>query len=379
MRKILILAVFLSLLFFPSFVSAQNSPNQNVVLPAAETVNRDYFASGNTVTLSGTVNGDAYIAAGTVIVDGTINGDLLAAGGMVDIRGRVAGNVRAAGGQLTSSGEVGRNLSLVGGSINITDPGRVTGSLAAAGGNINISAPVEKDVNVASGQVFLNNSVGGNVTAAGQVSLSPTARVGGDLNYWSTNKAQISSGATIGGKVTQNIPPQPQKDQAEGAAKFLGGFKLASLLAFLVSYLVVGLLMVKFLPYFTGRITDAVTNRFWGSLGRGVIIAIVVPIIALILGLTLLGIPLALIVIALYLIAIFLTKVLVSLAIGQKILGTKAPTYWGLMLGLAIYGILNLIPLIGWLVDLVVVFVGLGALYIERRDFMSQIRAKKLM
>lgn len=105
---------------------------KSVILQRNQVVNNDYFASGDTVTISGTVNGDAYIAGGTVIVDGVIDGDLLVAGGIVIISGTVTNDVRAVGGDITVGGKVGRNVTIVGGSALITDTAQINGSLVAS-------------------------------------------------------------------------------------------------------------------------------------------------------------------------------------------------------------------------------------------------------
>lgn len=379
MKKIFILLLItIAVLLFPQTSLAQNA-NQTIILPQNQVINTDYFASGNTVIISGTINGDAYIAGGNIIVDGTINGDLLAAGGSIDIRGRVNNNVRAAGGQITISGEVGRNVSVAGGSINILGSGRIAGSLAAAGGSINISVPVEREANLAGGQISLGNRIGGNVMAAGPVSLTPGAQIAGDLTYWSNSRVQIPPEATVSGRITQNIPPQTQKPSAEGVLGALVGIKLLTTLAFLISYLIGGLLLLRLTPFFVQRTAEMIHRDLWKSLGVGLIIVIIVPILAFILFITILGIPIAFILLAVYLLAIYLSKIMVSFALGQKILNTKTPTFWGLVLGLLIYGILVLIPLIDWLVVLIVTAIGLGALYLEGTKFSAEVKAKKLM
>src|SRR5262245_39250872 len=80
----------------------ENGPlRKHVIVPAGQVINRDYFAFGEIVEISGTVNGDVYAAGAHVAVDGTVNGDLLAAGGTVAISGTVARDARVAGGQVT--------------------------------------------------------------------------------------------------------------------------------------------------------------------------------------------------------------------------------------------------------------------------------------
>lgn len=383
-RKVITILLLLiaPLLFFASIVFAQDKQQQNVTLPKNEIINKDYFATGDTVTISGTINGDAYIAAGNVIIEGTINGDLLVAGGNIDIRGRVAEDVMAVGGNITVSSSIGQNLRAAGGSITVTPGSQISQDVAAAGGSLNIAGPIGEDVNVAGGQITIGSSVGRNVSAAGNVTLTPNANISGDLTYWSATPAQIQPGAQVIGITIQNQPPKTAEAEPGKIFGVLGGVSLALSLIYLLSHLLVGLLIIKVSPYFANHVTEVINNRFWASLGVGLLILILVPIIILVLLITIIGFPIALILLAGLLILIFLTKIVVSVALGKKILSYLNPNTspgWALLIGLIIYWLLTLIPFIGGLTTLLFTLLGLGAIFLERRNFLSQIRDKNLM
>ncbi|MCL5784959.1 MAG: polymer-forming cytoskeletal protein [Patescibacteria group bacterium] len=380
MSRIFLIAAFLIMtsLLFPANIFAQG--NQNIsVLPQNEVVNKDYFASGNSVTLAGTVNGDAYLAGGNIINEGTINGDLLIAGGTVDIRGNITGNVRVVGGQVTIGLAGKSNLSVAAGSVNIVNSAKVGGSAAVTAGSADIAGPIGKEVNITSGQTTISSSIGGDVNANGPVTLTSTADIGGNFDYLSSTPAQIQPGAKIAGKTTQHLPPPQTQAGAKGIAAAFEGAKIAATLVYFISYLIVGLLMLYFMPIFTRKISDAVKEKPWASLGIGILVTIITPIVVLVLLVTILAIPLALILLAFYLIAIFLSKIFVSLVIGQKILGAfqqQISPYWALVLGLVIYAILTLIPVIGIITSLVFTFLGLGALFLQRNIFSQAIPQK---
>ena len=98
--KILFKLVAVILILSPLLVYANDNDHEEVSdwkissVPAGEVINRDYFAYGESVEISGTVNGDVYAVGGQVLVDGTINGDLLAAAGMAWWNWCVPGIVR---------------------------------------------------------------------------------------------------------------------------------------------------------------------------------------------------------------------------------------------------------------------------------------------
>jgi hypothetical protein len=388
MKKIFVIFASLLILplFFASVVSAQSSDKQpkTVVLAKSEVVNKDYFAAGDSVTLSGTVNGDAYLAGGNVIVEGTINGDLLVAGGMVEIRGKISDDVRAAGGQIVISAQIGKNLTVAGGTVNLTDSAKIGGSLAAGTGTLSVFSPIGKDLNIGGGQVTLGNTVGGGVRAGiGKLTLTPNAKISGDLTYWSDAQAQIQSGAEVLGQTTHNLPPA--KAPKAKPARILGIFTGVSLALKIASFLwafVIGLLLLKFFPVYTRRTVETMIKKPWASLGMGFLVLILTPIIFLILLITVLGIPIAFILLVTFLIVAYLAKIFVSILVGQKILrnfGSKAGSNWALLLGLVIYGLVTLIPFIGPVVSLLVVIFGLGAVFLEEKDFHLQLRSKNLI
>lgn len=367
------------------FAAKDKSEQKVVVLLKNEVVNKDYFAAGQTVTLSGTVNGDAYLAGGNVIVEGVVNGDLLAAGGVVTVRGKVKNDARLAGGQIVVSSEIGGSLTTAGGTVNLTDSAKIGGSLAAGAGTLSVFAPVGKGANIGAGQVTLGSKFGSDVTMAiGQLTLTPNTQIAGDLTYWSEQAAQIQEGAQVSGKTIHNLPPQKVVEEAQ-PTQFLGfiaGLSLIVKIISLISIFIVGLVLLKFFPVYTQRTVNVVLKKPGASFFVGLLTLILTPIIFVILLVTVVGIPLALIFLVSILFITWLAKIFVSLALGEKILGSvgqKGRRGWALVLGLIILGILTSIPFVGWIIWLLVVFFGLGAVVLEEKGFYSQLRSKNLI
>lgn len=378
-----------SILLVPTFVYANNITDTHtlVVLPKAQTINEDYFAAGETVALLGTVNGDAYVAGANVIIEGIVNGDLLVAGGTVTIRGKVTQDVRVAGGQIIVSGDIGRNLTTAGGSVTITDGAGIAGSLVAGAGNLSVFAPIGKEANIGGGQVILANTIHGDLRAGvGQLTLTPTAKVLGNLTYWSEEKAHIDSASQISGKTTHNLPPQPSKEEQaarEKATKNAAeGFSFAFNIVAFLSALIVGLLLITFMPVYTQQTATMVLKKPLLSLGVGFLAMLSAPVIFILLFITIVGIPLDLILLAGFLIFIYLAKIFVAVAIGQKVfilMNKKIVLGWTLVAGLIIYSILSWIPFLGFLFWMIAGLMGLGSIFLEIKDVYSELRKKKLI
>lgn len=385
MRKIFAFSILIfALSFLPFTVWAQNDGGkQNVVLPKDEVINKDYFASGNTVSLDGTVNGDTYLAGGNVVVNGTVNGDLLGAAGNIDIKGTVTGNIRVVAGNINVEGVVGRNASLAAGNINLGSNTNVKGSLAAAGGSLSVFGPVEKEANLAGGQITLGSKIGSDVYAVvSQLYLAPTATISGKLTYLSKNSASITQGATVSGKISQNIPrgEQPQETvKREGGIKsFLTFVKVADF----ILAAIIGILLIIFFPVYFKKTSDLITQRLWPSLGIGLLTVIVFPFIFMLLVITVIGIPIAFVLAFGLAIFFYLAKIFASFVIGQLIFkqfNREINLIWPFLVGLVIYFILTLIPIVGWIIAIIAGLIGLGAILIEEKTLYSELRQKGII
>jgi hypothetical protein len=381
MKKLflLVLSFLFSFTVFTSPAFAQGDET-HVVLKEDQTINSDYFASGDTVTILGTINGDAYVAGGTIFFDGTVNGDIIAAGGTITIRG-TAQNVRVAGGTIMVDGTIERNLTVTGGTITISDGTQLAGSLVAGGGTITVSSPIGKGATIGGGTVTIAEAINGNVFAGvGELILAPQAQVSGDLTYASKEEARISEGATVSGKLTHTIPDKPKREDAQETFLGLGQVALFFKLFNAVSMLIIGLLLIGLAPVFVKRVADGIVAKPWQSLGVGIVTLILAPIVFVILLLTIIGIPLAFIFLTLYLITLCFAKLFVIYLLGERIGRTLHPKLHIMLMfliGLVIYEIITFIPIVGWLVELAALVFGLGSLLIQKKELYSSLRKAK--
>lgn len=378
-------AIFLFVLAFTPRALAQSNFRQGkqMILPKNEVVNENYFASGDSVQVSGTVNGDVYAASGNIIIDGTVNGDVIVVGGNIYVAGKVAGNVRAVGGQVNLTGEVGKNATVVGGQIMLSDGAKFGGSFTAAGGNVEINSAVSGNIEVAGGNLMVNDEVGKNVNfAGGNLQLGNEAKVEGNVTYYSEVSAVVLSGAKVEGELKQHLPPQEIKE-ARYAGKDAGVafFKFWMLVSF-VSALVLGLLFAKFVPIFTQKTVDSIKSKFLANLGFGFVIVVMVPLAAVALFITMLGIPLGFILITVYMLMLYFVKIFAAVFVGQFLTHRASPKkslYLDVFVGLVIYYLLSLIPIIGWVTQAVLVLTSVGALLRTKKEIFVSMAEKKLI
>jgi hypothetical protein len=332
----------------------------DVTIPAGETVDHDIYVFGGTLTSNGTINGDIVAAGGNIDVTGPVMGDVLAAGGRISISGPVSGDVRAAGGQITITGDVGEDLLVT-------------------GGQVTIASRVGQDLIVSSGQFTLTGSVTG----------SATGSVG---SYTKSGSIAGSDSIAVTGNQAAAFAPQSNP-------------LLDAIRQFIV-VLLVALLALRLAPRAFGVIEAQVRERPLPSFGWGigavigyivliVVICVIVILLAIVMGLlgfgTLLGIDLfggfvlvAGVTLAFIIAAAFLADAIVGLAFAREfaeragrpgvaasvasMVGRDRASDLGwLAAGVAIVVALTSLPILGSWLKVVVVLLGLGALWLAWR------------
>lgn len=347
--------------------------------------------SGESITIAGdeVINEDLYLAGETIIINGTVNGDLWAAGKNVTINGRVANSVYAFANQVVVLGDVGRGVKAFGKSVRIA--GNVDGDLVVAGEEIKIdsSANIQGDILFGARAVFFDGPVGGSILGGGSeitmnsgvmgdvrfgvkdLILTNMAHIGGDLTYFSENEASIGSGAEIDGVTTHRLPEYPgYKDKLKKIFPFvLLARTVRKSIGFFMA-LVVGLVFILLAPKWMQSMINSLQKKPGPCAGWGALILFAVPPGILIALITVVGIPLAVITLFLYLTAVYISQIIVSLFIGRLIISrgsnmdTKALMFGVFTLGLFIISLLRFIPVFGYIVSIVVILFGLGAIVV---------------
>lgn len=382
--KILFKLVAVILLLSPLLVYANDHDHEEASdwkissLPAGEVINRDYFAYGESVEISGTVNGDVYAVGGQVLVDGTINGDLLAAAGKIIISGDISQDARIAAGRVTIDGNIERNLTLAGCQIELTKTGRIQGGMVAAGCDIHVAGDVGRDVKLGAGSVTVSNNIGGNASvAARSIRLTSNADVGGDFTYRSNHSPSIDEQAKIAGSIFKRDFPKADLPSKEEMFAVWAGMKLFVTLASFTSTLALGLLLIHFYPKFSQRAVSQIKDRPLASIGMGFIVLIVTPALIGLLGITLLGIPLAAFLTFVFLIYLYLGRIFVIAWAGQAIfekLGKGDYEKWAFTSGLVLYSLLALIPFVGGVITFLVIVCGLGTILLAKKEVYVEAR-----
>jgi hypothetical protein len=354
------------------FVAPNRTDNGTVVIGSGETY-KNLYTAGSSVFVNSNVQGDLAVAGGTILIDGAIEQDLFAAGGTITVNGRVGSDARLGGGTVMVNSEINGDLLVGGGETHITEKARVAGDVIIGGGNVVIEAPVAGGIMIAGGAVTINSQVGGSVDvrAGGSVVFGERARVPGKVTVKAPQEPVVESGAEV------STPEFTRIEQLHNECAVAGLFTLWFLVKIL-AYILAGLLLLYIMPRRSMHVLRTMRGRFWPNVGIGLVVAIVVPIVALIALFTLVGYYVALIAFVWYAMVLLLACLFAALFLGSWILQKlmKKPElvfdWQAVVVGSAVYVILGIIPVIGWIIQAILSLAAIGAFMRITREQIRQ-------
>lgn len=227
--------------------------------------------------------------------------------------------------------------------------GTVAGWLVVFNGRTEITGTVEEDV----------------VVFAGDVVLRSGSRVGGDVI--SLEDPQIEEGATIGGNVDDLSTRWNLYD-----VTFAGRF--AWWLAYTVSTLVLGLVLLLLALRLDRASVRALRDRLWATIGFGLLALALLPVVAGLLIGTIVGIPLGLFLLFALALVYSIGYVVCALTLGRLVVKEPASRYVAFLVGWGVLRLIALVPFLGGIAWLVSTALGLGMLWVAARGGSSETR-----
>jgi cytoskeletal protein CcmA (bactofilin family) len=398
-----------------------------VIIGKDEVVNDDLYVGAGKFTLDGTVKGDVLASGEVMTINGTVEGDVMAAGQTVIINGNVTGSVRMAGAVLFigENAKIGRDVIGAGASVEARKGSSIGQDAVIFGAQALLAGDIARNVKVFAGGTELRGNIGGNVEAEvgdaqqnglgprmyipqspipapdvkNGLTIDPAAKIGGKLIYTSAKELSIPGGVVAGG-VTRIEPAVEKVVQPTASELFMAG--LLNTIRKMVSLILLGLLLGWLFPTFLALSVNRARTAPLPSFGWGIVaiaaffFALLVLIIATIIGAVLFGVltlsSLSVTVVFLGLLGTFIlifgfvlamtfvAQIIISVLGGKLILEKVKPEWanhkiWPLVIGVVIFAILTAIPVLGWLVGMVVVLLGMGALWAYGTSRMPQKQA----
>jgi hypothetical protein len=233
-------------------------------------------------------------------------------------------------------------------------------------GDAVIDGTVTEWLVVINGRTEINGSVGEDVVVFnGDVVLRSGARVGGDLI--SLEDPRIEEGATVEGSVDDLATRWNLYD-----ITFAGRF--ASWLGFTISTLILGLVLLLLAPRLDPASIRSLRDRLGATIGFGLLVFVLLPVVAALLIATVVGIPLGLSLLFGLALVYSIGYVVGVLALGRLVVKEPASRYVAFLVGWGALRLIALIPFLGGLAWLVSTVLGLGTLWVARRPVASGAR-----
>ncbi len=220
--------------------------------------------------------------------------------------------------------------------------GTVRQDLVVFNGHVEISGTVRKDVVVFNGNVVVRSG----------------AEIGGNLVTQST--ASVEPGATITGE-QRSISTDVDLTDVGLASRF------AWWLAYSLSTLALGLILLLLVPGLDEAISSAARERTGASIVAGLAFFFLLPIVAVILLATIVGIPLGLFLLLALALLYTVGYVAGAHALGRMVAKTPRSRFVAFLAGWGIVRLLGLVPVAGGIVWTITAIAGLGVLAVAAR------------
>jgi len=259
----------------------------------------------------------------------TLNGDLVVFGGVATLEpgSKVDGNIALLGGNLDVSGEVTGDIVGFGGLVELTDSAVVKGDVLTIGAHLqrDDGAKVFGEVNTAENGPLSMTFPGGVKIPKLEINFSPILNI-----IWFIFRVFIWSAIAVLGAL--------------------------------------------FFPKQTSRIGETATRQPVVAGGIGLLTLIIIPFLELMLVVTIILIPVALLVVIILAVGWALSILGLGMEVGKRtaaVLNQDWPVAVSAGLGtfilvLVINGTRQVIPCVGWILPMLVILIGLGAVVLTR-------------
>lgn len=306
------------------------------------------------------------------IVDGTD----FNVGNDVNITKRINGINVAAGNSLNINGNSEYGV-ILGNAITINS--NIDKELFVAGNNIVISSHIGRDSYIAGSSVSLSGHFGRKVyVACENISLNDV-NIHGDVRIISKN-ITFGDNVNINGKLTYDdnavvtgidkanileVVKNHVESNDESYDVINTKYTFESFLVSLIGLLIVAYAINLAFPKIYNNLDKKLEfKKFVNNSLAGLVVLVILPISGLIVLFTGIGTPLGIIILLLYGILCYVAKLTVLSIIGSKLyeicFKKKDNVYLSILIGIVVYKVLKLIPVIGGLVTFLALIAGLG-------------------
>lgn len=364
------LAVTCAGLWFNKTYASERITGNNVVVKD-RVVEEDLLVAGSNVRIQAEIKGDLAVAGSEVNITAPVGGYVLAAGSNVSINSSVGNDLWAAGSNVTINNSVGDNAMLAGNTVNLSPEASIRSDASIAGNTITVKGRVEHNLKLAASEAQIGSEIGGNVEAdVERLIILPGAVIRGNLIVHGSHPPEISPEAQVLGQ-TEFRPREQRSPWLSWLFWWIYGF---------LALLITGFAVLLLSKVWANRVAQTFIGKPLYSLLAGLLALILVPVVIVLLAITVVGIPLALIFLAFYCTVLILSCVFAAYLVGDRLLSLmnrpQASPWLRMTVGALVLSFAASLPWLGWLVQLLILLIGFGALFLERWNIRQHLRSE---
>ena len=359
--------LILAFIAAPPAKAIEIKSGDSVSIEANEVIDDTFVAFGRTVRIDGVVTGDLIAFAESIDIQGSVHGDAFFFGQNIEIEGKVEGGVGAFGEVIRLGNTVGQSVYGFGKSILTRRDAAIGGDIFAFGDQINVGGSIGRNVTVFGNRLTISGRVLRDVTFSGRdAAIQSSALIGGNLDVElpSEEDLLVDSASSVAGTTSIDV----YEEREEEAGSFWSFWPFWSLLfsvLWLAAAFISGMLVFWALPAFRFQPLEDFRSILV-SAGTGVIILIALPVAAAVFAVTLIGIPVGLVTVVIWAVGLYLSKIVVAHFLGTALLRSKRQDMRSVALALSVGLVLVLVavslPYVGWVINGLLVILGLGAM-----------------
>ncbi len=338
---------------------------ESVSVDIGEIIDDTLVASGRVVRIDGEVTGDLIAFAQSIEIVGSVHGDVISFGRTIEVDGRIGGGLAGFGQTIRIEDSIGQSVYGFAQSLRSGRDATIEGDLFAFGEEISVGGSVGRNVTVFGNTLTITGDVVRDVKFAGRLAtMRPSASIGGNLDVGlpAERNLEVDSAATIAGETIVEVP-EPGQEEDEGG--LLSAWSIAWTALWLVTAFLSGLLLLWALPALR-RVPLDNLNGILTSAGLGFVLVTATPVLAVVLAVTLIGLPAGLVIAAVWALSLYVSKIVVAHFLGNALLRPKQHDVRSMLLpllaGLVLVLVAVSLPYVGWVINLLLVIIGLGAM-----------------
>ena len=321
----------------------------------AKTYAKDLFQAGNKLTINEELKGTSFLAGRDIKINKSVDGVVFVAGQDIKINSDEE-YVFGAGSTIVLTKNINKDLFLAAEEIDIKESNIKRDAYLAAN-EIYLDATVDRNIYIAGSTIDLKGTYNGNVSIEGDIiNLDKDVIINGTLKY---NKDAIVNGLDNSIKTKTYRRKDNSKDIKSTLIDLLSSFVHISLFAIVLIFI-----FEKLFNKINKDNKELSMNDIVKTCGKGFLLLIGVPIIAIMLLMTGFFVSVSVVSALLYGIFIYISSIitayLLMLFIDKKYLKKNLNNYYLVICGLLLLYVVKLIPIFGGFVTFVSLIFGLG-------------------